>query len=422
MKIAISDIDVGERHRKDLGDLQELAKSIQEQGLLQPIGITEDHKLVFGERRLRACELLGWDTIDVRIVNVTSIVEGELTENEVRKQFTIEERVAIGKAVEEVIGNRVGRPKKSEELESGEEQENNKEIPHLGAEIKGSETRDIAAKKAGFGSHKSYGMAKYIVDKAPEEKLEAINSGKKSISAVYKEIKHDERLKKQEEEIKRNRKNALPANIQLLEGDFFDVIDKVEDGSVDLLLVDPPYGVMSDFEWDKKDLDFLDNWLSKVKPKLKDKHMGFIFCDARMQYEFETIIRKYFKIKNRIIWVRKNMSMGRHTKYRFVSSHEVIFFFGNKELNFPDKWGDESFDVMEFAAPQSNFKEGKYHPTQKPLKLFERLVKLGSTEGELVFDPFAGSGTTGIACKELKRDCIMIEKEQQYIDTIRARI
>jgi len=87
--------------------------------------------------------------------------------------------VKIRKAVEEVIGNRVGRPKKSEESESSEGQENNKEIPHRGAEIKGSETRDIATKKAGFGSHKSYGMAKYIVDKAPKEKLEAVNDWKK---------------------------------------------------------------------------------------------------------------------------------------------------------------------------------------------------------------------------------------------------
>jgi len=105
-----------------------------------------------------------------------------------------------------------------------------------------------------------------------------------------------------------------------------------------------------------------------------------------------------------------------------MSTYEVIFFFGNKELNLPEEWGDEAFDVMEFAVPQSNFKEGKYHPTQKPLKLFERLVSLGSKAGEMVFDPFAGSGTTGIACKNLDRNCVMIEKEQQYIDVIKARI
>ena len=81
--------------------------------------------------------------------------------------------VKIRKAVEEVIGNRVGRPKKSEELESGEE------IVRQDAQFKGVKTRDIAAKKAGFGGHNSYAMAKYIVENAPKEKLEAVNDWKK---------------------------------------------------------------------------------------------------------------------------------------------------------------------------------------------------------------------------------------------------
>jgi len=77
MKIKISEITLGERHRKDMGDLQGLADSITRQDLLQPIGITESNRLVFGERRLRACrDILGLAEIDVRVVAVTSIVEG----------------------------------------------------------------------------------------------------------------------------------------------------------------------------------------------------------------------------------------------------------------------------------------------------------------------------------------------------------
>ncbi|GAI72912.1 unnamed protein product, partial [marine sediment metagenome] len=94
----------------------------------------------------------------------------------------------------------------------------------------------------------------------------------------------------------------LPPGIILLEGDFFDQINKVEDHSIDLLVVDPPYGVMDDYEWDKKDIKFADDWIKETKPKLKENYAGFIFCDSRRGYDFETILRQYFEIKNRIIW------------------------------------------------------------------------------------------------------------------------
>jgi ParB/RepB/Spo0J family partition protein len=90
LKMLIADIDIGERHRKEMGDLEGLADSILDQGLLQPIGVTENRELVFGERRLRACrDILGWKDIDCRVVNVSSIVEGERAENEIRKQFSV---------------------------------------------------------------------------------------------------------------------------------------------------------------------------------------------------------------------------------------------------------------------------------------------------------------------------------------------
>lgn len=95
-KRPIAAIRIGDRHRKDLGDLGPLAASIEAEGLLQPIGITPDDELVFGERRLAACrDLLGRKEIDVRVVAVSAIAAGEYAENEIRKDFTTSERVAI---------------------------------------------------------------------------------------------------------------------------------------------------------------------------------------------------------------------------------------------------------------------------------------------------------------------------------------
>ena len=106
----IADIVIGERHRREMGDVTGLADSIKTQGLLQPIGVTPENALVFGYRRLCACrDTLGWNEIDVRVVNVTSIVAGEYAENEIRKDFTPSERVAIKRSIEKEIGNRQGQ-------------------------------------------------------------------------------------------------------------------------------------------------------------------------------------------------------------------------------------------------------------------------------------------------------------------------
>lgn len=226
---------------------------------------------------------------------------------------------------------------------------------------------------------------------------------------------------------KRSGKVEMPqvqGKVRFLEGDFFDRIKDVGDNSVDLLLVDPPYGVMKDYKWDEVDLDFLDKWIDAVCPKLKQEYLGFIFCDSRRQYEFETIIKKYFEVKNKIAWVRRNMSMGRGVKDRFISAYETVFYFGNKNLNLPEQWGKERFDMKEYAVPQSNFsgQDKKLVATQKPYGLIKELVGVGSEPGQLVLDPFAGSGTTGVACAELGRGCILIENNSEYIGIIKDRI
>lgn len=214
-----------------------------------------------------------------------------------------------------------------------------------------------------------------------------------------------------------------PSNLQHLEGDCLELLTTLPDTSVDVLLTDPPYSVMDDYEWDRKDLVFYDEWLSLLKPKMKLKHSGFIFCDSRRQSAFEGIIERYFSVKNRIIWVRKNMSLGRVIKDKFISSYEVILYFGNRELNLPKDWGAERFDSCEFAVPQSNFKDKKVHPTQKPLDLIKQLVRTGSYEGDTILDCFAGSGVVGLACREIGgRQCILMEQDAGYNTLIRERL
>ena len=180
-KVKIADIIIGSRFRKDMGDIEGLAKSIKEQGLLQAVGITEKKELVFGYRRMKAVELLGWKNIDVRVVDTTSILEGELTENEVRKEFTVSERVAIGLALEELIGKRQGQRTDLEQP-----------LQELAEVKKGEVTRDIAAKKAGFKSGESYRQAKRVIAEAPDL-AEKVDAGKMPIYRAEQQLKRRER-------------------------------------------------------------------------------------------------------------------------------------------------------------------------------------------------------------------------------------
>ncbi|KAB2792575.1 hypothetical protein F9K96_05385 [Brucella anthropi] len=180
----ISDIKIGDRHRNDLGDLSALARSIAAQGLLQPIGVTSENVLVFGERRLTACrDILGWTEIEARIVDVTSIVEGEHDENELRKDFTPSERVAIAQAVEAQLGNRQG-------------QRTDVELPQYFAEVKGKETRKIAAEKAGFGNPETYRQAKAVVETGVPELVDKMDAGEVSVSGAALIAKQDEEIQK----------------------------------------------------------------------------------------------------------------------------------------------------------------------------------------------------------------------------------
>jgi len=98
--LPIAEIVVGERHRRDMGDVESLAESIAAVGLLQPIVVTPDSRLIAGERRLRAAKLLGHPAIAVRVVDLDDIVRGEHAENTYRKDFTLSEAVAIKRALE----------------------------------------------------------------------------------------------------------------------------------------------------------------------------------------------------------------------------------------------------------------------------------------------------------------------------------
>jgi N6-adenosine-specific RNA methylase IME4 len=181
--VRIDSITVGERHRKDMGDIDGLARSIAEIGLLHPVVVTSDGKLIAGQRRIEACRMLGLVDIPVTVVDLDNIMQGERDENTCRKDFAPTEAVAIWQAMES--------------YKPGPRGEDN-----CGQTLTGTQRRQRAAETTGMSTY-TLSKAKAVVDAAEREPerfgdlTEQMDETGK-VDYAYKEVKRREQLAQNE--------------------------------------------------------------------------------------------------------------------------------------------------------------------------------------------------------------------------------
>lgn len=185
MEVKISDIIVENRVRQVYGFLDPLERSIKQLGLLQPIGITPDKRLIFGGRRLQACKNLGMDTIPVRIFDIdaddpVTALRMEKDENDQRLDLTPSEKVEIARRIEESLAGRQG------------ERTDLKQHTQNFAEVQRGESRDIAAKAVDW-NRETYRQAKEVVNSGNREVIEQMDKGEKSIHAAYKSVRSEKK-------------------------------------------------------------------------------------------------------------------------------------------------------------------------------------------------------------------------------------
>jgi hypothetical protein len=401
-KVKCEDIIITDRYRKDLGDLDGLMESIKSIGLLQPIGITKDKILVFGYRRLRACMKSGCDEIEVKIVDIPSIREGEYVENEIRKNFTISERVAIGLAVEEDIGERRGG-NHGNQYSSGKA---HKKADRQN-ELSGKETREIASGKARFGSRENYRKAKVVVEKGTPELVAKVDSEKITINAAYKEIKSAEKKSERKKEIEAAAKlYKEDESLQVVNADFYPWCNEnLEDDSVSLVLTDPPYPKEFLPLWDK---------LGEVATRVL-KPDGYLVAYSGQLYLPEVInaLLKHLSY----CWM-VNLQHNGPTQLVYprnaICTYKPILIFKKGE---PGK-----FDTTIVDTITKDFRDKDFHEWGQGESAVGYLMKSFSNPNDLVLDPFVGGGTTLAVAKSLKRKCIGIEKDQEYMDVIKSRL
>jgi len=236
---------------------------------------------------------------------------------------------------------------------------------------------------------------------------------------------------------------------KIIWGDAIRVLTtEIEDATIDLIFADPPYnlgknfnGVKDKWESDKHYLDWCYQWLDLCIKKLKSNGSLYVMTSTQNMPYFDIYLRKHLTILSRIIWYYD--SSGVQAKKYYGSLYEPILFcikdknnytFNSEDILVEAKTGairklidyrktiptvynhtKVPGNVWEFPRVRYRMDEYENHPTQKPIALLERIIKASSKEGDVVLDPFAGTFTTSYVTKQLNRQSIGIEIQEEYI-------
>ncbi|MDR2801438.1 MAG: hypothetical protein LBB52_09310 [Desulfovibrio sp.] len=250
----------------------------------------------------------------------------------------------------------------------------------------------------------------------------------------------------------------VPISDLIVHGDALSVSAKLPDNFVDLLIVDPPYNInktFGDSRFKKMSSDeyviFTNQWISQILHTLKPFASIYVCCDWRSSIVIGGIIQRYFNIQNRITWQREK---GRGAIRNWKNAMEDIWFatisqknytfnvesvktrrkviapykvdgkpkdwIGSTDGNFRDTYPSNLWD--DISIPYWSMPENTNHPTQKPEKLIAKLILASSNVGDMVLDPFLGSGTTAVVAKKLKRHFLGIESEREYCALSQKRL
>lgn len=235
-----------------------------------------------------------------------------------------------------------------------------------------------------------------------------------------------------------------------IKGNTFEIIKNLPNDFIDLLIADPPYNLDKNYNGNifKKTTEelyeeYTDKWISALIPSLKETASIYVCCDWKSSGVIKRVLEKYFYIQNRITWQREK---GRGAKANWKNGMEDIWFATVSKQNYtfniddvkirrkvvapyrqdgePKDWEETSCGNFRDTCP-SNFwdditipywsmPENTAHPTQKPEKLIAKIILASSNAGDIVFDPFLGSGTTSVTAKKLNRHYVGIEQDLQY--------
>jgi site-specific DNA-methyltransferase (adenine-specific) len=235
---------------------------------------------------------------------------------------------------------------------------------------------------------------------------------------------------------------------RIIHGDALEVLKILPDNSIDLIFADPPYNIGKNFngfveKWETEEvyLEWSYNWLDLCIQKLKPNGSFYLMSATQFMPFFDIYLRKKLNILSRIVWYYD--SSGVQAKKYYGSMYEPILYCVKDKNNYtfnandilveaktgakrklidyrkavPSLYNSEKVpgNVWEYTRVRYRMQEYENHPTQKPIVLLERIIKASSNKGDLVMDPFSGTFTTSFVAKELGRNSIGVELQDEYV-------
>lgn len=236
---------------------------------------------------------------------------------------------------------------------------------------------------------------------------------------------------------------------RIYNGDFFEIIPLMSSNFVDLLFIDPPYNISKKYNKNnflaKSQIEYgrwFTNVIKLLKPLLRSTASIYVCSDWKTSVIIAPILEEHFTIQNRITWER---GKGRGAKNNWKNNMEDIWFCTQsnnyyfdvnsvklrkkviapyRDNAMPKDWYLENDKPYRHTCPPNiwtditipfwSMKENTDHPTQKPEKLLAKIILASSKCGNLILDPFLGSGTTAVVASKLGRKYIAIERELEY--------
>ena len=359
---------------------------------------------------------LEYETESKYFENEESVKEWMILNQFGRRNLSNYQRSVLALELEDVFSKKAKEKERIRKTTSQKSDESLKEV---------STKKELS--KVASVSHDTIAKVKKIQEKASEEVKEKLSTGEVSINAAYKEIKKEEKKINFQAKKELFEKEIKPENLnqKIILGDSINVLPTLEKKSFDLLLSDPPYGMDFKSGWNNKEkiqndkifdtISLFENVLKESVPLLKDDAHFYLFGNINFIGDIKPIIEKHLTLKNILIWDRKVIGMGDLKSYG--NSYDIIYFGYNKiwkDLN-----GTRDRDLLSYnrVDPIKNI-----HPTEKPIDILEYLIKKSSNENDKILEPFAGGGSTLLACKNLNRLSTGIEIEDEYFNLIKHRI
>jgi SAM-dependent methyltransferase len=402
-------IQVGRRFRKALGDLQALAESIEEVGLLHPVVVTPQGRLVAGRRRLEAVKLLGWGTVPVRVVDLENIAEGELAENVQRKDFLPSELWAIAKKVKEIVKTPVGRPSKKVE-----------NYHHFNGK-----TRDKAAAYFGISGRHLEKIGAVCESEFPDL-VEELDAEPRSVHRCYQKLKvlrHQQSALDEEIEPVQVGRYRLREN-EILCADCREILPRIKDHTFHAVITDPSFGIGQVYNGKKEAADDPVSYWRWFQPIYREmlrvlKPGGFcaIFQGGRYMRHFWD----WFGDQDFIIYAacREPLAAFKGGQPITCCWNPVVMFYKGRpryrsaEFVRSRNWfvSNSQYDVL-----------ARVHPCPEPLDQCEGLIRSFTCKGALVLDPLCGVGGVPIAAARHGRRYLGIDLDPEYVRIAKRRM